>query len=41
MLEENSEDRLRGHLELTVQGQTGGTCSGDAAEVNLDFDFRD
>ncbi|RKH51373.1 hypothetical protein D7X55_04100 [Corallococcus sp. AB049A] len=41
VLEENSEDRLRGHLELTVQGPTAGTCPGEAAEVALDFDFRD
>ncbi|NPC68136.1 hypothetical protein D7Y27_02605 [Corallococcus sp. AB004] len=40
VLEENSEDRLRGHLELTVEGQTGGTCPGDAAEVDLDFDLE-
>ncbi|NOK17648.1 hypothetical protein [Corallococcus carmarthensis] len=41
VLEENSEDRLRGQLELTVQGPTAGTCPGDAAEVSLDFDFQD
>ncbi|WP_375754660.1 hypothetical protein [Corallococcus exercitus] len=41
VLEENSEDRLRGHLELTVQGPTAGTCPGDAAEVTLDFDLQD
>ncbi|MBN8465053.1 hypothetical protein JYJ95_00905 [Corallococcus exiguus] len=39
VLEENSEDRLRGQLELTVQGPTAGTCPGDAAEVDLDFDL--
>ncbi|NPD29867.1 hypothetical protein [Corallococcus exiguus] len=39
VLEENSEDRLRGQLELKVEGPTGGTCPGDAAEVDLDFDI--
>ncbi|NOK12671.1 hypothetical protein [Corallococcus exercitus] len=39
VLEENSEDRVRGHLELTVEGQTGGTCPGEAAEVDLGFDI--
>ncbi|RKG61738.1 hypothetical protein D7W79_41015, partial [Corallococcus exercitus] len=39
VLEENSEDRIVGQLELTVQGPTGGTCPGEAAEVDLDFDL--
>ncbi|MGE6758561.1 hypothetical protein ACQKGO_11145 [Corallococcus interemptor] len=39
VLEENSEDRFRGQLRLTVQGPTGGTCPGDAAEIDVDFDL--
>jgi hypothetical protein len=40
VVEENSKKRVRGHLELTVEGPTGGDCPGEAAEVELDFNLR-
>ncbi|NMO20602.1 hypothetical protein HPC49_38995 [Pyxidicoccus fallax] len=39
VLTENSKDRIAGHLTLAVTGKTGGFCPGDAAEVDIDFEF--
>ncbi|RKH48294.1 hypothetical protein [Corallococcus sicarius] len=39
VLKENSKNKLKGHLALTVNGETGGNCPGDAAEVDLHFDL--